>query len=120
MRHDPVNHPDHYAGHYTHEVIELTARLNFVIGNIWKYLLRSPYKGQEQEDLKKAQWYARYAFHNGIKADASVKTLELMFNFYADLRLNKRHDLASIAANLMCEDWPSVLQKLAELAWEKK
>lgn len=56
-KNDPVNHPSHYADHYEHEVIELTEKLDFCLGNAVKYILRAPYKGNEVEDLKKAKWY---------------------------------------------------------------
>lgn len=58
-KNDPVNHPSHYADHYEHEVIELTEKLDFCLGNAVKYILRAPYKGHEAEDLKKAQWYLK-------------------------------------------------------------
>lgn len=53
---DNVNHPKHYM-QYKYEVIELTQHCNFVMGNALKYILRSPFKGSEIEDLKKAVWY---------------------------------------------------------------
>ena len=53
---DPVNHPSHYT-QYEHEVIELTEQLDFCVGNACKYILRSPYKGNEIQDLRKALWY---------------------------------------------------------------
>lgn len=56
---DAVNHPSHYADHYSHEVIELVRMLRFDEGNIIKYLLRSPWKADEVEDLKKAAWYVQ-------------------------------------------------------------
>lgn len=58
-KNDPVNHPSHYADHYEHEVIELTEKLDFCLGNAVKYILRAPYKGHEAEDLKKAKWYLK-------------------------------------------------------------
>lgn len=53
---DNVNHPQHYL-QYEHEVIELTEKLNFCIGNAAKYILRAPFKGHAVEDLEKARWY---------------------------------------------------------------
>lgn len=53
---DPVNHPSHYQ-QYPIEVIEITERLNFLLGNVVKYVLRADYKGKPLEDLKKAAWY---------------------------------------------------------------
>lgn len=51
-----VDHPAHYT-QGKHEVIELTERLDFCLGNAAKYILRAPYKGSELRDLKKARWY---------------------------------------------------------------
>lgn len=52
-----VNHPTHYNKGI--EAIELIERwnLNFNLGNVIKYVLRSPYKGTQLEDLEKAQAY---------------------------------------------------------------
>lgn len=55
---DPVNHPAHYkAGPI--EVIDIIEgfKLNFHLGNVVKYVLRSPHKGNEIQDLEKARWY---------------------------------------------------------------
>lgn len=53
-----VNHPDHYQGN-NYEVIEIIEdfNLNFNLGNVIKYILRSDKKGNRIEDLKKAYWY---------------------------------------------------------------
>lgn len=53
---DPVNHPPHYRW-LPVEVIEITERLNFCLGNVIKYVLRADHKGKPVEDLKKARWY---------------------------------------------------------------
>lgn len=54
---DMVNHPQHYAhGIEPIDYIE-SHDLNFNLGNVIKYVSRSPYKGTELEDLKKAKWY---------------------------------------------------------------
>jgi hypothetical protein len=55
---DPVNKPSHYnQGKF--EVIEIIEdqKLDYHLGNVLKYVLRSRYKGKELEDLKKARWY---------------------------------------------------------------
>lgn len=54
---DPVNHPSHYT-YGGIEVIDIVEGygLNFVLGNVIKYVLRSPEKNG-LEDLRKAQWY---------------------------------------------------------------
>jgi hypothetical protein len=54
---DAVNHPSHYnKGIEAIEIIE-SWNLNFSLGNVIKYVLRSPYKGTQIEDLEKAQVY---------------------------------------------------------------
>lgn len=60
---DPVNSPEHYR-QYPIEVIEITERLNFLLGNVIKYVLRADYKGKPLEDLKKAEWYLRREIAN--------------------------------------------------------
>lgn len=55
---DNVNHPSHYT-QFEHEVITLTRELPFDAGNCVKYIVRSPFKGRTEEDLKKALWYCK-------------------------------------------------------------
>lgn len=60
---DPVNHPSHYCvgGIETIDLIEslLTQEQfkGYLLGNVIKYRERHPYKGNQEEDLKKAAWY---------------------------------------------------------------
>ena len=52
-----VSHPSHYnQGIEVIDIIE-SWDLNFSLGNAIKYILRSPYKGKQIEDLEKARWY---------------------------------------------------------------
>jgi hypothetical protein len=53
-----INQPDHYQGHNFKaiDVIE-DFELNFNLGNVIKYILRSDKKEDRMEDLKKAYWY---------------------------------------------------------------
>lgn len=54
---DMVNHPPHYQhGIEPIEFIE-SHDLNFNLGSAVKYIARSPYKGTELSDLKKAKCY---------------------------------------------------------------
>lgn len=53
---DPVN-PSHYRLECGLQVIELTERMGFCLGNVVKYVLRAGKKGDALEDLKKARWY---------------------------------------------------------------
>jgi hypothetical protein len=60
VSHDPVNHPQHYTSHPSGvECIEITEHFNFNIGNAIKYLWRAGLKGQELQDLQKAEWYVK-------------------------------------------------------------
>lgn len=56
---DNVNHPSHYAEGWSNgaEVIDITENLNFNRGNAVKYIARAGKKGNELEDLFKANWY---------------------------------------------------------------
>lgn len=57
----PTNHPSHYNEHNI-EVIDFIQdwKLNFCLGNVIKYICRSPYKGKELEDLEKAMKYLEF------------------------------------------------------------
>ena len=66
---DKVNHPLHYK-HFSFEVIdfidELMQRMHnknidFYMGNVAKYILRSKFKDNELQDLQKAKWYFKRA-----------------------------------------------------------
>lgn len=55
---EKVNHPKHYnAGKI--EVIDAIEEWNlgFNLGNVVKYVSRAEYKGNREQDLKKALWY---------------------------------------------------------------
>ena len=56
MPEEKINHPAHY-NQLPHEVIEIVADRDFCSGNVVKYLMRAPYKGNAVDDLKKARWY---------------------------------------------------------------
>ena len=52
-----VDHPGHYnKGIEAIDVIE-SWDLNFNVGNVIKYMLRAPFKGEQIQDLEKAKWY---------------------------------------------------------------
>jgi len=59
---DNVNHPPHYktGGIETIDFIE-AKELGYHLGNVIKYVSRAKHKGNELEDLKKAQWYLERA-----------------------------------------------------------
>jgi hypothetical protein len=56
---EDVNHPQHYGGDTTYEVIKVIEAwgLGFNLGNTVKYIGRAGKKGAAAKDLKKAVWY---------------------------------------------------------------
>lgn len=91
---DMVNHPQHYAEHYEHEVIELTELLSFCLGNAVKYLLRAPYKGGEKEDLQKAEWYLRRMAATFSAEECKAQIVRRPDNF-SSLLFSFRHPLVT-------------------------
>ena len=58
MSKDLVNHPDHYAFYKTtYEPCDATERLPHPFASAVEYILRSPLKGTELLDLRKALWW---------------------------------------------------------------
>ena len=62
---EKVNHPQHYQSDQM-EVIDIIEafNLNFHLGNVVKYVLRSDSKGNYIEDLQKAIWYLERELKN--------------------------------------------------------
>lgn len=64
---DPVNHPSHYEAHAMESIDEMVivfgkqAVIDFCKCNAWKYRYRAPYKGKQEEDNEKADWYIKKA-----------------------------------------------------------
>ena len=56
---ESVNHPAHYGGDTTYEVIKVIEawQLGFNLGNVVKYISRAGKKGDTLTDLLKAQFY---------------------------------------------------------------
>ena len=72
---EQINHPSHYVkGIEPIEIIE-SWDLNFSLGNAIKYILRSPYKGKQIEDLEKARWYIDREI-NRLKDEMVKKNIE--------------------------------------------
>ena len=70
-----VSHPSHYnQGIEAIDIIESWG-LNFSLGNAIKYILRSPYKGKQIEDLEKARWYIDREI-NRLKDEMVKKNIE--------------------------------------------
>ena len=82
---DNVNHPAHYA-RWPVEVIDLTERETFLIGNILKYALRAGLKDGStyEEDMAKACWYARRHVDNIAARDSWQAGLDSLQTHFAD------------------------------------
>lgn len=82
---DNVNHPDHYT-RWPVEVIYLTERESFLIGNVLKYALRAGVKDGATygEDMAKARWYARRHVDNIAARDSWQAGLDSLQTHFAD------------------------------------
>ena len=82
---DNVNHPDHYT-QWPVEVIYLTEREPFLIGNVIKYALRAGVKDGATygEDMAKARWYARRHVDNIAARDSWQAGLDSLQTHFAD------------------------------------
>lgn len=82
---DNVNHPSHYT-QWTVEVIYLTERETFLIGNVLKYALRAGAKdgATYREDMAKAYWYARRHVSNIAARDSWRAGLDSLQAHFAD------------------------------------
>lgn len=120
---DNVNHPDHYT-QWPVEVIYLTERESFLIGNVIKYALRAGVKDGATygEDMAKARWYARRHVDNIAARDSWQAGLDSLQTHFADadaylaarqedtteMRAYLRDQLAAIydqAEKELCEAW---------------
>lgn len=63
-RDDAVHHPVHYTAYKGLEIIDLTRQMPYTTGNIVKYVTRAPFKGNEVQDLEKAQQYLTWAIED--------------------------------------------------------
>lgn len=108
---DMVNHPPHYKDASGIECIEVTSKMSFCGGNCFKYLYRAGKKGSTVEDLKKAAWYADYAWKMG--EIVGVEAMELI-----DLIAEHRSGNIADAMRFIYEDhWAMVEQRIeAEIA----
>ena len=82
---DNINHPDHYT-RWPVEVINLTERETFLIGNVLKYALRAGLKDGStyEEDMAKARWYARRHVDNIAARDSWQVGLDSLQTHFAD------------------------------------
>ena len=121
---DSVNHPDHYT-RWPVEVINLTERETFLIGNVVKYALRAGVKDGATygEDMAKAHWYARRHVDN-IAARASwqvgLDSLQVHFADAVAYLASRQEDTAEMREYLqgrLAAIYDQVEKELCE-AWD--
>lgn len=121
---DNVNHPDHYT-QWPVEVIYLTERESFLIGNVIKYTLRAGVKDGATygEDMAKARWYARRHVDNIAAHDSWQAGLDSLQAHFADADAYlaaRREDTAEMRAYLrdqLAAIYDQVEKELCE-AWD--
>ena len=68
QRKETINHPNHYGGDTTYEVIKVIDawgfNTSFCLGNALKYIARCNKKNNKKEDLQKAIWYINKEIEN--------------------------------------------------------
>ena len=118
-----MNHPTHYT-RWPVEVIYLTERETFLIGNVLKYALRAGIKDGATygEDMAKARWYARRHADNVAVRDswqAGLDSLQVHFGDAVAYLASRREDTAEMREYLqdqlaaiynqvekeMCQTW---------------
>ena len=89
MSDDMINHPPHYRLG-DHEVIEITEHLDFLSGNVVKYICREGRKrGTDPlDDLHKALWYLERKIRLYDGADANIRTSDCApYSFIRDAKI---------------------------------
>jgi hypothetical protein len=76
MSNDLVKNPAHYMHPSGIQVIDIIRWETFLRGNIIKYVMRAPYKGEELQDLHKAKEYLEWEIER-IERGYELSRLEL-------------------------------------------
>lgn len=119
-----MNHPGHYT-QWPVEVINLTERETFLIGNVLKYALRAGAKSGStyEEDMAKARWYARRHVDNAAVRDSWQSGLDSLQTHFADADAylaSRREDVTEMRACLrdrLAAIYSQVERELCE-AWD--
>lgn len=115
---DAVNQPQHYSM-YKHPVIDLTEQLDNNLGNVCKYILRAPFKGKYEEDIRKSSWYLNRICSN--KKVCSVKNSVVnLGKTYECLMLEEVLDAAKKKDFNRLKELADMLAKVQVLKFESK
>lgn len=97
---------EHYRSHPSGiEAIEITQYESFLRGNIIKYVMRAPYKGNELADLEKAAEYLQWEIER-------VKEQQFWDKFDEQEKLEENYIAAEPGE---CVDWQEIYKKRAAL-----
>jgi len=112
-----VNHPTYY-NRGTIEVSDFIVqhKLDFLLGNVTKYLCRAGFKDDELKDLMKAQWYLNKAISCGVEPPAVDENAVNPGDFAVDQRLDATR--TSILVNLIFGNMELAAKLLGELIAE--
>lgn len=121
---DNVNHPDRYT-QWPVEVVYLTERESFLIGNVLKYALRADVKDGATygEDMAKAHWYARRHVDNIAARESWQTGLDSLQVHFADAiayLTSRQEDTTEMSAYLreqLAAIYDQVEKELCE-AWD--
>lgn len=121
---DNVNHPAHYT-RWPVEVIDLTERESFLIGNVLKYALRAGVKDGATygEDMAKARWYARRHVDNIAARDSwqsgldSLQTHFAAADAYLTARQEDTTEMRAYLRDQLAATYDRVEKELCE-AWD--
>lgn len=83
-----VNNPAHY-NKYPHEVIELTEQFDNNMGNVFKYIIRAPFKSKYHEDMQKAAWYLKRIVEKKQKLRVITKSIEQLGQTFQNALVNE-------------------------------
>lgn len=119
MKREKINHPKHYnIG--SPEVIKISDSWGLAgdadAFNVLKYFLRAPYKGNEEEDYRKAMWYLERiysrrgecelkAFNNQTFTNVVIRTKKLNLHWFKPTSIYKASEDREIGLIEVIKGW---------------
>lgn len=89
MKFDEITQPRHYVEFYPLQPIKVIedAHFSYNLGQIFKYLVRAPYKNNELKDLQKAKYYVAWLNLKEVKhLINSNRAKKMITEFFASAR----------------------------------
>lgn len=104
---DNVNNPSHYTQYKNGQVIDITSRMDFCLGNAVKYLMRAGHKGGPEkfkEDLQKAEWYISY-YLTHQRAQINRRPVHMFTPKHLELVSEIKHEQIRYIVICICIYW---------------